>query len=267
MLLSDVAAPHPGSVLLAPDRLHASELWLAYFQENARNLLALPWDDGAALTAEERRVIGPSIRQFQLGESSEGNHLRRLAAVYAARTGDAAYAEAMTLFIREEQRHGYDLGRFMDLAGIPRATAHWSDTIFRTLRKLSNLEMMLSVLLVAEMIANVYYAALREATASPLLRALCRQILRDEAAHVRFHVERLALLRARRRASLGPTHAVYRQFFRAATYVVWYTNAAVFRRAGLSFETYRQACEAEIAAALSQMDPRTYTKSSLLVVV
>lgn len=251
MLPSPDVAPArpPAHDLLATDRLHASEAWLAYFRDNERNQPTLPWADGATLSPPQRRVIGPSIRQFQLGESSEGHHLQRLAARYAARTGDAAYAEAMMLFIREEQRHGRDLGRYMDLAGIPRATTHWSDTVFRSIRKMSNLEMMLSVLLMAEMIANVYYAALHDATPCPLLRKLCRQILQDEAAHIRFHVERLSRLRVRRRHSLPATRALYRQFFRITTAVVWHTNAPVFRLAGRSFQDYWHACTAEIEGA------------------
>lgn len=116
-------------------RLHTSEEWRAYFQHNASTLPPVPWPGGASLTPEERQAIEQSIQQFQLGESSEGNHLRRLAQAYAARAGDAAYAEAMDRFIKEEQRHARDLGRFMDLAGIPRAQSHWSDSVFRGLRK------------------------------------------------------------------------------------------------------------------------------------
>lgn len=244
----------------APPRLflQTSAQWLAYFRHNAAHLMPIPWSEGVALVTEEKRAISRSIGQFQLGESSEGNHLKRLARAYAARTGDAAYAEAMDLFIGEEQRHARDLGRFMDLAGIPRAASHWSDSVFRLLRRLSNLEMMLSVLLVAELIANVYYAALREATSCPVLRGICRQILRDEAEHVRFHVERLAQLRARRRRTLGLTQALYRQFFCAACLVVWHGNAAVFRKAGMDFRDFWTACMDQVRRAERLMDPRAY---------
>lgn len=237
-------------------RLHTSEEWRAYFRHNADTLLPMTWHDGAALTPEETQAIYRSIQQFQLGESSEGNHLKRLARAYAARTGDAAYADAMDLFIQEEQRHARDLGRFMDLAGIPRAANHWSDSVFRGLRKLSNLEMMLSVLLIAELIAKVYYVALRDATACPLLRQICRQLLLDEQEHVHFHLERLARMRVDRRWSLDLVHLLFSEFFGGACVVVWMGNAAVFKRAGMTFGSFWRACRREVREAVRRMDPR-----------
>ena len=254
--VTTVALPEPLPELLR--RLHTSEQWRIYFRHNADGLLPVAWHEGAALTPEERQTIYRSIRQFQLGENSEGNHLRRLAQAYAARTGDTAYAEAMNLFIQEEQRHARDLGLFMYLAGIPRAASHWSDSVFRGLRKLSNLEMMLSVLLTAELIAKVYYVALRDATACPLLRRICGQILRDEREHVHFHVERLARLRATRRGSLDLVHLLFGLFIGGACVVAWMGNAAVFKRAGMIFGGFWSACQLEVREAVRRMDPRLY---------
>ena len=113
--------------------------------------------------------------------------------------------------------------------------------------------------LAAELIAKVYYAALREATGSPLLHRLCDQILRDEAAHVRFHVERLAILRARRRPLLlALTHIGYRLFFEATCAVVWLGHRRVFCRAGMATRDFRQATRRKVQRALQQMHPRAY---------
>lgn len=234
--------------------LESSEQWLTYFRHNTETLLAIPWSIGASLTPREKQTIYRSIQKFQLGESSEGNHLRGLAHAYAARTGEIAYGEAMELFIKEEQRHARDLGRFMDLAEIPRTTSHWSDRVFRSLRTMGNLEMMLSVLLVAELIAKVYYVALREATNSPALHQLCQQILHDEEQHVHFHVKQLARLRAGRRWSLDLM--LYRLFFGSACLVVWMGHASVFRKTGMTFGGFWKRCRQEMREAVRLMDPR-----------
>src|SRR2546423_773855 len=71
-----------------------SEAWVAYYEANARNLLRLPWECGAALTANENAALAASLRDFQLGESSDGRYLRQRADVYARKAADPAYAEA-----------------------------------------------------------------------------------------------------------------------------------------------------------------------------
>src|SRR5262249_10311893 len=144
------------------------------------------------------------------------------AEAYAAKTGDTAYVTALGLFIAEEQRHGRDLGRFLDLAGIDRLRSTFADAIFRWLRHLAGLQLSIVVLLTAEIIAMVYYAALRDATRSILLRRLCDQILRDEVEHLRFQGERLAILRRRwPRLLVHLGHAAHRAFMAVVALVVW----------------------------------------------
>ena len=155
------------------------------------------------------------MQEFQLGESSEGRHLMTRAIRHAADTGDVDYIPALRLFIAEEHRHARDLGRVLDLAGIPRVGRTWPDTVFRWLRKGAGLELSIAVLVTAEIIAKVYYAALREATHAPVLRRLCDQILADEVQHVRFQAERVAILR---RGQIPP---VRRPARRACTACSW----------------------------------------------
>ena len=101
---------------------------------------------------------------FSSARVRKGKYILHCAREYAARRRTSAYAEVIELFVREEQRHARDLGRFMDVAGIPRRSRTWPDTVFRRLRQLGGLEISISVLITAEIIAKVYYAALREAT-------------------------------------------------------------------------------------------------------
>lgn len=236
-----------------------TEMWRRYFQENGANLLAIPWHQHVVLTDAERCAISRSIREFQLGESSEGKHLMRQAKSYAQRKQDPAYPFVLGLFIAEENRHARDLGRIMDLAGIERAQKAWPDRIFRFLRHRAGLELSITVLVTAEIIAKVYYPALRQATASPALRRLCAQISRDEVAHVEFQTERLARLRRGRRGILlWLIDRAHRVFFAGTCLVVWHRHGRVLKRAKLSFRQYFAAAWREVCEALRRSDPRNY---------
>src|SRR5687767_11561174 len=129
-----------------------SRQWSTYFQTNEKNLLPIDWpvSDREALPAEIR-IIADSIKVFQLGESSEGKHLIALTRAFASEKKDPHLADAMKRFIAEEQRHASYLGIFMDAVKIARARRHWTDEIFRYLRRIWNLEITLAVLLAAEL--------------------------------------------------------------------------------------------------------------------
>src|SRR5690242_9754293 len=173
--------------------------WRRYFEQNARGLRVIPWEIGADLSADERDAITTSVQEFQAGESSEGRHLYNAARAYARRTGDYEYLRAIRLFIAEEQRHALCLGRVLAINGIPLVDTTFADQVFRRLRTaIDSLELSIAVLVTAELIAKAYYAALREATRSRVLRALCDQILSDEQAHVSFQIGHLGILRTNR---------------------------------------------------------------------
>jgi len=238
----------------ADDELWSSQQWCSYFRRNRAALLDIPWERGACVAPQERAAIAESVREFQLGESAEGRHFVAAARAYAARTGDVEYVNAVRLLIAEEQRHARDLAHFLDLASIPLARRCWADSIFRWLRKRAGLEVCVAVLVTAEMIAKVYYAALRDATASPVLRRLCEQILSDEVAHVRFQCERLAILRTRRpRAIIALLNQVHRIMLSAACIIVWRKHARAMRAGGYGFARFWRAACAEMHQAKVQM--------------
>jgi hypothetical protein len=236
-----------------------SEEWREYFHRNAASLLAIPWEKGVELTDAERDAVAASMQEFQLGESSEGKHFQGLARTYGQRTGDMEYVYALRLFIAEENRHARDLGRVLDSAGIPRIGHTWPDAVFRWLRHRAGLELSIAVLVTAEIIAKVYYVALREATASPVLRRVCEQILSDEEYHVRFQCERLAILRARgSRLRVWLKGALQRGFFAGTCRVVWWKHRHALRAGRFTYATFRQSAGAEMDAAIKLMDPANY---------
>jgi len=216
-----------------PPGTHGTSLdWFSYFTLNTMEP-ALPWNDPYQLTRLERACVGPSIQQFQVGENSEGRRLLLRAREYGQVHGDAQFAEAVLLFIQEEQRHSRILGRFLDLQGIPRLSGHWVDTVFRHVRVQAGLELYMRVLATAEVIAVPYYTALGKATASPLLAKICANILADEAAHLQFQSFVFALLAEGRSARRQQTiNALHELFLRATVALVWLEHGAVLRAGG-----------------------------------
>jgi hypothetical protein len=240
-------------------RLGASAAWAEHFRRSLARPEIVRADEAVELTLDEVEAIATSVQEFQLGESSEGRHLISAANRYAAWSGDLEYVAALRLFIAEENRHARELGRFLDGAGIPRVKAAWPDTVFRFLRRRAGLELSIVVLVTAEIIAKVYYAALRDATGSSVLQRLCRQILRDERQHVTFQSQRVALLRARRsRWSIRIRVALHRVLMAGTCVVVWRHHGRAMRAGGFGFRRFWRATWREMRRAMAEMDPRNY---------
>ncbi len=209
--------------------------WRDYFLANQPAEEDLPWDDPYALSAAEKRAIQRSMQQFQLGENAQGRRLLNGGRAYGLAAGDPHFAAALSVFIKEEQRHSAHLLRFMALQGIPPLAAHWVDSSFRWLRNLAGLEVSLRTLVTAEIIAVPYYRALRGATRSPLLRAICARILKDEAVHLRFQASMLSRIGARRsRVANRAIFLGHRALLLGTVLVVWREHGAMFVRAGYS---------------------------------
>ncbi len=231
-----------------------SRQWIAYFQRNSQQL-PLPWDNTYQLSPEERAVVARSIQQFQLGEGARGRGLLRRAEAYARRAGDLQFIPALRLFIAEEQRHSADLARFLTQQGIAVRPSHWVNTTFRKVRKLMGLEVCVGVLVTAELIAVPYYRALHDATESPLLRALCRRILCDEAQHLRFQAATLARLRRQRPWLLcRATMIGHRLFLLGTALVVWCEHRSVFCRGGYWFNRIISECLRLLRGLNSQVE-------------
>jgi hypothetical protein len=231
----------------------SSRRWIRYFRRNAGALLAIPWGAGPALTAAERAAVLPSLREFQRGESLEGGHFFRVAREHAERSGDADYVEAHRLFMAEERRHGSDLGRFLRQEGVaPLEHCTASSWLFRWCGSRAGLEQILLVVLCAEVLAQVYYRAVLAATGSPALRRLCVQLLCDEAHHVRFHCERLALMRGPS-AHRWLTRTVDALLFFGAFAVVWWGHARALRAGGYGLRRFWRAARGKYRRARSLM--------------
>jgi hypothetical protein len=215
------------------------EHWHRHFWNNRGGFSSLPWRDSYRLTARELLLAGRSIQQFQLGEYARGRGLMRRAASQPDLASAPGFMPALELFIAEEQGHSSMLGLFLDRECIPRLSRHWIDGAFRRLRKLAGLDVCMMTLATAEVLAIPFYRALRDATRSPLLRAICARILRDEAAHLNFQALTIGLLRRaageKARAAQEFLHSV---LFHVTALLLWQQHRAVFRTGGWSFRRF-----------------------------
>lgn len=241
-------------------RVWTSAQWVAYFRANHRSVREFPWETGAGATSTELARIADSLSAWQLGETSDGKHLLAATERYAADMTDPESMEAARLFIREEQRHGADLGRFLDLAGVTRAKRDWGDSLFRLARYfMTRMETWVTPVVMVETHALVYYNAIRLATRSPLLQQLCLQILSDEVPHIRFQCERLAILHRRRRPWLRRlTMAGHRAFFTGVTLAIWLGHRKALKAGGFNFRRFWNAAWAKMNRAWKLMDPARY---------
>jgi hypothetical protein len=220
----------------SPPTLYSTNGWIEHFELNRSRQTPQPWALGAKLTDADRINVIDSIKQFQLGESGEGRHLKKCARAHAAKIGDVDYPQAVDLFIAEEQRHSGLLGQYLDLAGESLLTKSKIDGIFRWLRHLMGLELSLIVLSTAEVVATVYYRALRDATDCELLRSICRRILRDEAGHLAFHRDRFLTLRWKRSLVTRSILRLEHHLLLMVTLLpVWWCHRRVFRAGNIGF--------------------------------
>jgi len=230
---------------MSPDDL---KVWLNHFEYHAEHPRCIPPGLADRLTPEERALIAGSIATFQLGEQSEGGTLLRAAARFARERELPALVRIMELFVREEQRHASLLQSFMEDHGIPLKRSHWTDRVFRRLRRLAGLELYMCVLISAELIGNVYYRVLATAMGCQRLKVLCRTLVADELVHVAFESQLLIALRAARpRSARLLIRSTHRAFFGGTASVVWLTHRALLRRSGYDARSFLRLCLAQYA--------------------
>lgn len=227
------------SELETQETIFTASDWLNYFKENARQRLLIPWELGIIAEPYLRRPLIRSLQRFQVGEQGDGLHLHKA----AAKTQNPDYRAAIDLFIKEEQEHSRLLVRLIEGMGGSLLQHHWSDTCFVFLRRLPGLRMELLVLLVAEVIAQVYYKALHDGTADAVLRSVFAQILHDEHGHVAFHCAYLRQIFARlsplTRWLISKNWNLFSMF---VCLIVIYDHRTVFRAIGVTPRTCWRDC-------------------------
>ncbi|MDO3625554.1 ferritin-like domain-containing protein [Mucilaginibacter sp. BT774] len=221
-----------------------SNCWIGHFKANALEK-RVNWALKPHITPEEICTILPSLQAWQLGETSEGKHLIAASTKYAHAIGDLPYIEAVKLFIKEEQKHGNNLGLYLDRIGQPRVTKNWGDSLFRRVRYFNtNMEIWTLAVIVVESTAQIFYQALKDATHCELLKQICNDILIDEAYHITFQTERLAIIyEGKSNFSKAWRRVVYKNFFYMTATLVWIAHRKLFKAGGNSFDLYSRKME------------------------
>lgn len=219
--------------------MKTSNQWIAHFKHNALQH-RVDWSYGPSITAEEIKTILPSLQAWQLGETSDGSNLIAASTRYAFRAGDPAFVEAMQLFIKEEQKHGANLGRYIDEIGEKRLKKDWGDSLFRWARHFNtSMESWTLAVIVVESTAQVFYQSLKDATRCGLLKQICTDILIDEAHHITFQTERMAIIyQNRSQAGRSFRKLFYKAFFYAVSLLVWFVHRRLFKAGGNTFSKY-----------------------------
>jgi hypothetical protein len=175
-----------------------TSFWIRHFRRNAALAVDLPDALPCALPETVRNPLARSLAVFQLGESGDGTRLRRYVRTQAPAEHLQGYGTAVDLFVAEEQGHAALLARVVRHLGGELLDHQWTNSAFRWVRDLVNLEFTIQVLLTAELIAEVYYGTLALRAPDAVVQAASRKIVRDEVKHLAFQraflAERLAVL-------------------------------------------------------------------------
>jgi hypothetical protein len=200
----------------------------------------IDWNLRPCISFTERKTILAGLQAWQLGETSDGCNLLKASGNYAAKIVDPAYIKAVKLFIKEEQKHGENLGKYLDRIGEERIKKDWGDSLFRKFRYLNNsMEMWTLTVITVESAAQLFYQSLKDATGCKLLKQICTDILIDEAAHIEFQRERLRIiLESRSIAMQGVFLYWYKLFYFSTALVVWLAHRKVFRAGGNTFKKF-----------------------------
>ncbi|HTK21917.1 MAG TPA: ferritin-like domain-containing protein [Mucilaginibacter sp.] len=238
-----------------------SNYWIGHFKANALEK-RINWDLQPNITPTEICAILPSLQAWQLGEISEGKHLIAASTKYAYAIGDLPYIEAVKLFIKEEQKHGNNLGMYLDRIGQSQVKKNWGDSLFRRVRYFNaNMEIWTLAVVVVESTAQIFYQSLKDATNCELLKQICTDILIDESYHITFQTERLAIIYdGKNNFSKAWRRTVYKYFFYATATLVWIGHRKLFKTGGNNFDSYSRKMEHKYLITLKKITNTMATK-------
>ena len=219
--------------------MKTSLAWIEHFESNSK-IERIDWQLKSSLTIVERKNILPSLQAWQLGETSDGSHLLRASKKYAGKIVDIHYVKAVELFIKEEQKHGNNLGKYLDKIGEKRLKKNWADTMFRKVRYYnSSMELWTLAVITVESTAQVFYQSLKDATGCKLLKQICTDILIDEAFHIDFQSERFRLIyESKKPISKLLCFYLYKFFYFSIIILVWFVYKPTFIAGRNDFNSY-----------------------------
>lgn len=221
--------------------MKTSQTWIEHFSGNIK-IQRIDWDLQPSLTSIERNNILSSMKAWQLGETSDGAHLMKASRKYSNKIHDNDYPLAVELFIKEEQKHGNNLGKYLDMINEKRLRQNWADTMFRKVRYFnSSMELWTLAVITVESTAQVFYQALKDASRCQLLKQICTDILIDEAFHIDFQLERFLLIHENKKViSKFLSYYLYKTFYYFTITLVWFAYKKCFKAGNIPYVKYRK---------------------------
>ncbi len=234
--------------------MQTSQQWVNYFEDNLQKK-RINWQQSATVTKKELAPILNSLQAWQLGESSDGKNLLKASSSYAERIEDPFYIKAVKLFIKEEQKHGNNLGMYLDMIEQPRIKNDWGDSLFRKVRYLNNsMEWWTLAVISVECTAQIFYQSLKDATQCKLLKEICDDILIDEIPHIQFQQERLSVIfQSKNMFARKMSFHFYKYFFLATSIVVWMAHRKLFKAGGNDFRKYFKKMKFKCAKTIGKL--------------
>ena len=247
------------------ENTHSSDYWKDHFEMNA-GYRSIDWNRQPTITPNERDGVLASLKAWQLGETSDGTNLKRATDKYAVRHNDPVYREVIDLFIKEEQKHGENLGRYIDALGEERKRKDWGDSMFRKVRGLNtNMEIWTITVLIVESAAQIFYQALKDATSDQLLKDICTDILIDEAHHIRFQKERLSIIFNRKPIwKKSVAFFIYHLHFKMTYRAIWFGHSKAFKAGGYTYSRFKRLMHHKFNSAMAYLEQREQQKAAVI---
>lgn len=247
--------------------VHTSSFWINHYQKNLKQK-RVNWEKKPCITQKEKESILYSLKAWQLGETSEGKNLLAAAKKHAQKIGDPDYIDAVKLFIKEEQKHGNNLGKYIDSIGEERAKSDWGDTLFRKLRYFNtSMEVWTITVIIVEYAAQVFYQSLHDATECKLLKSICNDILIDEAHHVKFQNERLFTIFKSKSLYLKIFSVTwYCLLFLGTIHAVWFGHKKAFKAGGVNKKEFMRQMYYKFFGSIKFIHQAEKTRVPMMVV-
>lgn len=212
------------------------ESWQKFFAKRKDRPMPSLQEGGEAVQLP--RSVARSLAIFQLGESGGGTIIEQARHSRLPHV-DKHYADAMALFVKEENRHANVLAVCVRILGGELIRKNWTAGLFVFSRRLMGLRLKVIVLLAAEVVGICYYHLLSSRMPPCQVKDWLAELVTDEKSHLYFHCRFLK--------SQTPTRwrqrlfvSVWRCTMFAAAITVMIDHRAAIRDIGLATGTVWQ---------------------------
>ncbi len=179
------------------------------------------------------------------------------------------YLKAVELFIKEEQKHGNNLGRYLDIIEEERLKKNWADTLFRKFRYFnSSMELWTLSVITVESAAQIFYQSLKDATGCKLLKQICTDILIDEAFHIDFQMQRFIIINENKNEfSKTLCYYLYAGFYFSTIILIWFAYKKCFKAGGNNFSSYWKKMNLKFQKTIGKLKAQKLAKNSSIVFI